>query len=399
MRVDADKLVQACRDEAADAGITVTATLQPLAGPFAPVKPPIYPGTPRDNAPRFQEDRRWWGDPPRETRMVVLDNTPSQANRLEAALQEMRADLGLPEIALDLAEVGELPSHLPRRISSFQFPHRQADAYLRDAVLDGRPFRNTASGAVVDATAESPESLFNWFPQALLFGYWQSHSGKKGTQAKLARSWVSEIVGVAPATDGEWTRVLGLKGDPLNLSVDEQVTYDPDDPTDWQMTDLSGRARGKRLSEIGHGQVPLDGTALAGVSFQSIEQRATVSFAGLRRIRCRNPEHNALGRALLVALGLLAHVAAFGRAFSLRSGCDLRPIATGWHWRGERSDQQVEMPTLDDLRSLFLEARERATSAGLISGGGWGADALVVTPNIELRKAIAQTWTQAKAEC
>ncbi len=114
---------------------------------------------------------------------------PSQANRLEAALELIRGPIGLPEIVLDLSEVGSLPPHLPKRLSSFRFPHRQADAYLRDAVLDDIPFLNTPQGrALFDATADEPGALLEWFPQAGLFGFWQSHLGKKRSHAKLARS-------------------------------------------------------------------------------------------------------------------------------------------------------------------------------------------------------------------
>ena len=41
----------------------------------------------------------------------------------------------MPELVLDFSDVGSLPAHLPRRLSSLEFPHRNADAYLRDARL------------------------------------------------------------------------------------------------------------------------------------------------------------------------------------------------------------------------------------------------------------------------
>src|SRR5579884_3853247 len=385
MRIDVDRLIEACGDGSREAGITVHTILEPLAGPAAPVKPAVYAGG------RFQEDERWWGDPPERTRVVVIDNVPSQANRLEAALEGLRPALGLPELVLDLSGVETLPSHLPRRLSGFRFPHRHADAYLRDAMLDGHPFPRTPVGAaIVEATAEEPAPLFRWFPQALLFGYWQSHLGKKRTQAKLARSWVSEIAGYAPAREGEWTRVLGLKGDPLNLSVDEPVSYHEDDLLrGWQMEQgqrTGGRRQRETLAEIGHGQVPVSSqeAALAPVSFRSIEQRATVSFAGLRRVHCRDGEASAAGRALLVALGLVAHLAAFGRAFSLRSGCDLRPVRANWRWLGAEGEEE--------LVALFRACRRRAEAAGLTEGGGWDGEPLVVKPNPSLVRAITATW-------
>jgi CRISPR-associated protein GSU0053 (Cas_GSU0053) len=101
---DADALIAACSEESADAGITIMSVLEPLGGPGSPVKPASYEGG------RFQADRRWWGCSAdrRQVEVLVIDNEPSQANRLEAALEQRRAELGLPEIMLDLTSVGTL---------------------------------------------------------------------------------------------------------------------------------------------------------------------------------------------------------------------------------------------------------------------------------------------------
>ncbi len=117
-----------------------------------------------------------------------------------------------------------------------------------------------------------------------------------------------------------------------------------------------------------------------------------MSFAGLRRIWGKDAAARAAGRALLVALGLVAHTSAFGRSFNLRSGCDLRPIAPSWRWLGADGDVELEPPTVDDAKQLFAGCRERAERAGVIDGGGWGRPPLVVTPNRELRAAIVGTW-------
>lgn len=398
MDLDVDRLTAACGEISQEAGITIHTVHEPLAGAGAPVKPAVYAGG------VFQEDWRWWGDPIEKTRAFVIDNTPSQANRLEAALQVLRPELGLPEVVLDLSEIPTLPSHLPKRLSGFRFPHRHADAYLRDAMLDGKKLVDDPLGrAIVNATADQPDPLYQWFPQALLFGFWQSHLGKKRTQAKLPRSWVSEIVGYAPATqESDLTQVAGLKGDPLNLSVDEQVTYDEDDLLQgWEFVEGAQKTGGKKqkdsLSEIGHGQVPFGAphAALAGVSFRAVEQRATVSFAGLRRIRVTTPESSAAGRALLVALGLVAHVAAFGQPFSLRSGCDLRPLRTSWTWLGTGSDESLSAPSLDEAKALFASCLEQAKAAGLTEGGGWGREPMVLTPSPALVRAVTASWPLA----
>lgn len=381
--IDAEMLVAGCRDDSLDAGITIRTELDPIAGSGAAVKPATYEGG------RFQVGRRWWGegDQRRIVAILVIDNEPSQANRLEAALEEMQERLSLPEIVLDLSAAGNLPPHLPRTISSFRFPHRNADAYLRDAELDGTKFTLSDVGVeIFSATADDPEALFKWCPQALLFGFWQSHLGKKRSQAKLARAWTSEIVGVEPAADD--IRRLGLKGDPLNLSVPDRIEYDDKASENWRFS-----ATGKKLADIGHGQVPIgDDGPLAGVSFRGIVQQSTVSLASLRRVRPATGL--AEGRALLVALGLVAHVAAFGRPFSLRSGADLHPTASRWTWLGADGDEELEPLSMDTAATLFAECVARAESVGLPVGKDWPPP-LVVGPNASLVEAIQKSWPSA----
>lgn len=387
-----ERLIAACGDLSEEAGITIRTELEPLAGPGAPVKPAVYAGG------LYQRDRRWDGssESPEAVDVVVVDNVPSQANRLEAALERLRPRIGLPEMVLDLTGVGPLPPHLPKVLSSFRFPHRQADAYLRDALLDGAPFPSTEVGReVLGATAEDPGALLAWFPQALVFGFWQSHLGKKRSQAKLARSWVSEIVGFRPATVD--TKVLGLKGDPLNLSVEEPVEFDGDDPVGWALVEGAKKAGGgksrERLSELGHGQVPVSVSeaAPAGISFERVEQRSTVSFAGLRRIWAGSEEASAAARALVAAIGVAAHVTAFGRSFSLRSGCELRPRASRWTWLGA-TDDEVDVPSIDDAVALVKACADAAERAGLPVGARWAPEPLRLEPAPNLAEVIRRTW-------
>jgi len=382
-RIDLDRIVAQCADDGLDAGITIRTELEPLAGPGAKVKPAVYAGG------RFQQGRRWWGDGEdrRPVDVITIDNEPSQANRLEAALESLREQVGLPEVVLDLTSLEPLPPHVPRRLSGFRFPHRSADAYLRDAKRGNQDFLKDPIGkAIFAATMDQPDALFEWFPQALLYGFWQSHLGKKGSQAKLARSWTSEIIGLEPAATD--VRSLGLKGDPLNLSIEDKVAYDAQWHERWSLSD-----KGSNLSDIGHGQVPVTGddAALAGVSFRTIVQQSTVSFASLRRIRpsVGAPE----GRALLVALGLLAHVVAFGRAFHLRSGCDLRPAVTEWTWVGAGGDEAVEPLARDEAVEVLRSAAQRAEDAGLPVGSRW-PEPLVLEPRDNLREVIRKTFPE-----
>ena len=390
--INIEALLAGCAEDSFDDGLRIDTELQPLAGPGGPVKPAVYEGG------TYQMDRRWAS--PRDekpTAVIVIDNVPSQANRLEEALRRHREAARIPELVLDLSEVGSLPAHLPRRISSLEFPHRNADAYLRDAQLDGTDFTRTDLGrAIFEATPQTCGPLVAWFPQALLYGFWQSHLGKKRQNTKHARAWVSEIVGWSPAAKD--TKVLGLKGDALNLSTDQAITSDPDDWMSWDIGKVEKVEGGKKdkLSKIGHGQVPFMGeeATAAAVSFARVSQRVTVSFAQLRRITL-GPDHSAdadtAARALLVALGLHAHVLAFGRGFALRSGAELRPETVVPTWLGSSGDEACTIGDAETTRELLQTAVGHAESAG-VPLDGWGKPARMLTPKDNLRRAIRATW-------
>ena len=390
MQLDLQRLLTGVATESFDDGIRIDTELEPLAGPGGSVKPAVYEGG------KYQEDRRWASpDDTEPTPVIVVDNVPSQANRLEAALRRHReVSAPVPELVLDLSELGNLPAHLPRRLSSLEFPHRNADAYLRDSKLDGVDFIKTDLGqAIFGATAQTCGPLIAWFPQALLYGFWQSHLGKKRQNTKHARAWVSEIVGWQPAATE--TRTFGLKGDALNLSVDADISFDENDQLQWQ----SGGGQ-KKLSKVGHGQVPFmsetgeNAAAPATVSFTRVTQRATVSLAQLRRVSLGpgySDAADASVRALLVALGLHAHFLAFGRGFALRSGAELRPKTTTVEWLGAESDEVLDLGGARSTEALLSEALEHARSAG-VPLDGWSASPVTLTPKENLRKAIRSTW-------
>ena len=389
-----EALLDGCANDSFDDGIRIDTELMPLGGPGSPVKPAVYEGG------TYQLDRRW-ADPKDEepTPVIVIDNVPSQANRLEDALRQHRESLSIPEFVLDLSGLAHLPAHLPRQLSSLQFPHRNGDAYLRDATIEGEDFTKSDLGrSIFSATAQSCGPLIAWFPQALLYGFWQSHLGKKRQNTKHARAWVSEIVGWRPASTK--TKVMGLKGDPLNLSTDESVTSNVNDRTQWDVGKHSGIPGGKRdrLSEIGHGQVPFMGkdAAAGAVSFARVSQRATVSFAHLRRVGLGGTvteDADAAARALLVALGLHAHQLAFGRGFALRSGAELRPQSTSTTWLGADGDKPCELGDAEATADLLRSARLHAQGVG-VPLDGWGLLPTLLTPKDNLAKAIRATWPE-----
>lgn len=388
---DLEGLLDGCADEAFDDGIRIDAELEPISGPGGPVKPAVYEGG------VYQDDKRWASPTDEEpTSVIVIDNVPSQANRLEDALRRHRESAGVPEFLLDLSSIPNLPPHLPKRISSLQFPHRNADAYLRDAQFGGSDFARTDRGAsIFGATAQDCGPLMAWFPQALLYGFWQSHLGKKRPQTKHPRAWVSEIVGWKPATSN--TRVKGLKGDPLNLTIGSKLESSEDDQLGWSLgTHKRGGGDDKKLSKLGHGQVPFpeNEQAPAAISFARVSQRATVSFAQLRRVSLgpgATPEADAATRALLVALGLYAHALAFGGGFALRSGAELRTRSSTATWLGAGGDEVCDLGNTEALAALLAEGRERAAGVG-VPLDGWGAAPVTLTPKDNLRQAIRETW-------
>lgn len=394
-----DHLLEACADDGQTSAICIDTELVPIGGTGSPVNPAVYSGG------VYQHDKRWENDEAdKPADVIVIDNVPSQANRLEAALDKNASTLGLPRLVLDLSgdEFAHLPAHLPRRISSLRFPHRNADAYLRDALLDGVSFASTELGQeILTATTARSAALLAWFPQALLFGFWQSHLGKKRSQAKHARAWTSEIIGwhPAPATGDDPEKITptrGTKGDPLNLQAATIAFKEEDLLAGWEYVEgkKSSSARGKKtdsMSNIGHGQVPFPDSELApgAVSFKRITQKATCSFAQLRRVELgdeHNSEHNAAARAVLVALGLHAHHLAFGRGFELRSRADLIPEETR-----VRMHRGPDLSDLSNTNILLKAAVEHASGIG-VPLDGWNVETVALYPNKSLTNAIRGSW-------
>ena len=121
MQLDLEHLLAGVATDSSEDGIRIDTDLEPLSGPGGSVKPAVYEGG------KYQEDRRWASPEDAEpSQVIVIDNVPSQANRLEAALKSHRESVAVPEFVLDFAEVGELPSHLLAscRVWSFRIATR-----------------------------------------------------------------------------------------------------------------------------------------------------------------------------------------------------------------------------------------------------------------------------------
>ena len=95
------------------------------------------------------------------------------------------------------------------------------------------------------------------------------------------------------------------------------------------------------------------------------EHRATITLAGIRRLRFGGGGRDAAGRALVASLGLLAISEQDARGYALRSRCDLvREGAAPLELvNRDGSTSEVEFDRAKAL-ALYLEAYRRAEDAG-----------------------------------
>ena len=366
-----------------DAAIRRVRRLQPIGGPGDKIFPPTYPpdrNAPPGTPPRHVfERRRVDGE---EIQCVLIDSVQSQANRMEEALlaaaEEGSGDgpIPLPYIAVDFRGRQLEPLE---RITSLDAPHRVYDAILRDSLLDGVPFMQSETGqALAAATAADATALLELSPTALLFGAWHSQGQGGGLGAKFPRALVSEIMGIdTPVEDGRTDprtrqaevqtagRRTGSRIDPLGIRKNVEV-FKGTSMSDWN-TDKNAAGKGAKPvspSKIIHGNIPPTVEPL-GVTCDHAEHRATITLAGLRRLRFGGGERDAAGRALIAALGLVALAERDARGYALRSRCDLVCEGTAplelVHADGSAETVELNRP---DARALYRKAYTQAEEAG-----------------------------------
>lgn len=373
----ADLIVNALGESRRETGIAIDAVFQPAGGADWKVMPPTFP--PVDGSPYLFEER--WLDGER-TNTVAIDQVPSQANRVEEALLAAR-DSGRVELPIIQMVVDGM------RLTSLQFPHRYADAYLRDSEIDGVRFDDSPVGmALRSTTADDVRPLYAREPYSLLFGAWDSH--RKGRWPKFARVYQSMMFGVEPIVGNR----RGGRYDPMNLvgKVDSKDKAE----ADWKFLREGDKAKGQRLSEIGHGHIAPN-PAHGGVTVREIRRHGWISFAALERLRFgdASPQAAVLARATLAALALAGDRLAFDRpSVWLRSGCDLtRAQETVAFEVGGGGREPLETSTADAV-AAFVELRDRAAVAGVPAA----ADVVTVTPIKSLRDAMAYARTQATSD-
>ena len=360
MTIDAKTLTEAIGNHAAFRRVR---RLQPIGGQGDKIFPPTYPPERRGAPPRHVFERRRVEG--KEIWCVLIDSVQSQANRMEEALLAAADEEGddgrvkLPYVKVDFSGAGLEPLE---RITSLDAPHRVYDAILRDSLLDGTPFMQSEDGRrLAAATPANATVLLELSPTALLFGAWHSQGEGGGLGAKFPRALVSEIMGidtpveeivsnryrdrsgrrldgrhvfvhVEEITDGRRTsemeartagRRTGSRIDPLGILRKVEV-FKGVSASDWSMEkdDLGKSAKKVRPSEINHSNIAPTVEPL-GVTCDHAEHRATITLAGLRRLRFGGGEKDAAGRALLASLGLLALAEQDARGYALRSRCDL----------------------------------------------------------------------------
>lgn len=358
-----ERLSQAVALRGDDAAVVVDGRYEPAGGADARVFPPTYPenevSQPDRRTPYVIEPRLVEGS---QVTTVLLDSVQSQANRLEEATEWAAREgrLRLPHLVVE----HELSTGQQVRISSFTAPHRYADAYFRDALLDGVAFDRTELGkSLRRVTGEDARVLFQREPLSLLLGAWDSH--RSGGRARFPRVYRSEIFGTHPNFG---VRAAG-RMDPHNITSSGMVDR-PDSATDgsgeWQY--VFDKVKGAvRPSEVGHGNIAPQG-AHGGATVADIRRVASLSMAGLARIRFGEAPGEAghAARVALAALALLLDRMTFSvPALWLRSGCDLVTVSEQMYWQQRGGTLEPFDLDLDQAWSLFDEARERAAEAGL----------------------------------
>ena len=373
--------LQALKDAvAADAAIRRVRRLQPVGGQGDKIFPPTYPAERNNEPPRHVFERRRIGDG--ELWCVLIDSVQSQANRLEEALlaasDEESGDGGieLACVTVDFRGAGLEPLE---RITSLDAPHRVYDAILRDSLLNGTPFMQSEDGRrLAEAKPAEATALLELSPTALLFGAWHSQGQGGGLGAKFPRALVSEIMGIGTPVEevvanqrtGELEtrtsgRRTGSRIDPLGIVRGVEI-FKGASVSDWN-TNRSAAGEGAkkvRPSEINHSNITPTVTPL-GVTCDYAEHRATITLAGLRRLRFGGGERDAAGRVLIASLGLLALAEQDARGYALRSRCDLVCDGTA-PFELVHADGSSEPLELDpaSARALYRDSYIRAEAAG-----------------------------------
>lgn len=384
MSVSVDTLVDSVAFGSPFSTISVLAKMRPTGPEGGKVAPPSYPTVDTREGP-YLIDKRWLDGA--ERKVVLLDSEQSEANRCEEALRDA-ADDGLVDLPMfELITKVETDAGVRTvRLTSLDFPHRYADAYLRDSMLEGIDFDKTDIGkAFRRADNRHARALYEREPYSLVYGAWDSH--RKGRQAKFPRIYDSTIIGLDPVGGFR----AGGRLDPLNLTGAQQPDGDG-----WAYIADGEKKKGNKLSKIGHGNALDSGGALGQVAISSARRMATIHLAALQGLRFGSDvsaEATSAGRAALVALALMGDRLAFGRAaVFLRSGCELGVTEETLMFETPTGGGEPFTLSPHESIELFNQAVERAAKAGL----AMASDRVGLAPIKGLANAIEFAFTKAE---
>lgn len=383
------------------AAFRLVTALRPVGGDGDKVFPPTY-STDRRSDKYAKEHRIING---LECLTVLLDSVQSQANRAEAALQDLydagKLDIPMVEVTFpaEFSDVG--------RVTVLQAPHRLADAILRDSSLEGRPWRESEPGkAFVQATLADARGILRSAPTALILGMWDSTGERGGSGNKFARALVSEIIGVGVKV-GEKTSSrldplqIEKKGAKLYEHAIEGWTLNPaeavkdKDGKPKVLTAADGSGDGSP-SAINHGNIaPSIDTEAGGVSISYALQTSVLSLTRLRMLRfggSPSDESTLTARTYLAVLGLVSIVATRSQGCWLRSRCELVPIPERTHGlelvAANGSVEELGNLSVDDALNLVTEAAEALRKHQMIPDKG---AKLQLTPSPKLLELLRRS--------
>jgi CRISPR-associated protein Csb1 len=388
--------------------------LQPAGGPGDKVFPPTYAG-----AVYAVEERRIKNDDGSESVVpcVLLDSVQSQANRMEAALQEA---VDLREITIPVVQVQFPDKRLLQpigRVTSLEAPHRIADAILRDSLLDGTRFPDSSEGRrLAKVGLRDATTLYEFCPTALIFGMWDSTGPRGGLGAKFQRALVSEVVGI----NASFGTKTSSRIDPLGIRLQAGPVYrSKSGPIDWTLDETNAAKDGGKPakikdgkpSQVNHGNVtpslsdvardtglPLGG----GVTIKYAEQSIVLSLSALRRLHFPaegakpDLDRDVAARTTLATLALCAATLAMDSGLDLRSRCLLWPDGIAeWHLLDHPGTEPRHF-ALDRASAITL--LKEAVEASVRAGCFWREDPLTLIPSEPLVELVRKSQELAIRE-
>lgn len=317
-------------------------------------------------------------------KVVILDSVQSQANRFELALLAAmrRGDLALPLVEVEIEGRG--------KITSLDAPHRVNDATFRDCLLGKDEFgKSTIGKALREAREWNARAFFEYSPNVLIFGTWDSQSGGGTNTAKVARSLVSEILGYGAESAARTSSRI----DPLGIQKTVPVFQDPA-TKEWFISEADAKKAGVKKtkqvkpSEINHGNVaPTINNATGGVTFHKALQTTVLSFTQLRKLHFGGkPEADVAARVTLAALALCAVEFFWEDGFLLRSRCQLLPEAKpSWEMIGSTAG---DCEPLTVGSEVAVKTLQQAISHARDQGFEWKTVPLVLDPSSKLKDMV-----------